>query len=122
MIQLHCKPITVVSDNGSELASTAELKWCHETGVEWHDIQPGKPMRNGFVKTFNGRFRDACLNETLFSTPAEASSQITARQEYCNRNRPNSSLANLTPSEFAMKMALQKQAAGGQKTNLRTPR
>lgn len=111
LIQLRGKPVTVVSDNGTELTSMAVLKWCQETGVDWHYIQPGKPMQNGFVESFNGSFRDECLNETLFSSLAQARSQITAWKEDYNRNRPHSSLGNLTPSEFATKMALQKQAA-----------
>jgi putative transposase len=93
---------------GTELTSMAVLKWCQETNVEWHYIQPGKPMQNGFVESFNGSFRDECLNETLFSSLAEARSQIIAWKEDYNRNRPHSSLGKLTPSEFAMKMALQK--------------
>ncbi len=115
LIRLHGKPVTVVSDNGSELTSMAVLKWCQETGVDWHYIAPGKPMQNGIVESFNGSFRDECLNETLFSSLSEARSQITAWKEDYNRNRPHSSLGNLTPSEFAQnarkKMALQKQAA-----------
>lgn len=111
LIRQRGKPVTVVSDNGTELTSMAVLKWCQETGVDWHYIQPGKPMQNGFVESFNGSFRDECLNETLFSSLAEARSQITAWKEDYNRNRPHSSLGNLTPSEFAMKTALQKHAA-----------
>jgi putative transposase len=111
LIGLRGKPATVVSDNGTELTSMAVLKWCQETNVEWHYIQPGKPMQNGFVESFNGSFRDECLNETLFSSLAEARSQIIAWKEDYNRNRPHSSLGKLTPSEFAMKKALQKQAA-----------
>ena len=111
LIRLHCKPAMIVSDNGTELTGKAVLKWCQETGLDWHYIQPGKSMQNGFVESFNGSFRDECLNETLFSSLAEARSQITVWKEDYNRNRPHSSLGKLTPSEFAMKMALQKQAA-----------
>ncbi|WP_154674525.1 IS3 family transposase [Mesorhizobium erdmanii] len=105
------KPCTIVSDNGTELTSMAILKWCQESGVEWHYIAPGKPMQNGFVESFNGRFRDECLNETLFSTLAEARAAIQLWKEDYNRHRPHSALGNITPSEFAMKMALEKQAA-----------
>ncbi len=66
LIRLRGKPMTVVSDNGTELTSMAVLKWRQEIGVDWHYIQPGKPMQNGFVESFNGSFRDECLNETLF--------------------------------------------------------
>ena len=56
-------------------------------------------------------FRDECLNETLFSSLAEARKQITTWKEDYNNHRPHSSLGNITPNEFAMKMALEKQAA-----------
>ncbi|XHC10764.1 IS3 family transposase [Labrenzia sp. ac12] len=111
LIRLRGKPVTVVSDNGTELTSMAVLKWCQGTSVDWHYILPGKPMQNGFVESFNGNFRDECLNETLFSSLAEARSQITAWKEDYNRNRPHSSLGNLTPYEFASKMTLQTRAA-----------
>ena len=103
---------TIVSDNGTELTCMAILKWCQETGVDWHYIAPGKPMQNGFVESFNGRFRDECLNETLFSSLAEARApdHRTGRRTTTD-HRPHSSLGNITPSEFAMKMALEKQAA-----------
>jgi putative transposase len=59
------KPVTVVSDNGTELTSTAILKWSKDRKVEWHYTAPGKPTQNAFVESFNGRLRDECLNETL---------------------------------------------------------
>ena len=111
LITRRGRPNTIVSDNGTELTSMAVLKWCQETGVEWHYIAPGKPMQNGIVESFNGSFRDECLNETLFSTLIQARQQITDWREDYNHNRPHSSLGNLTPIEYAMKMALQKQAA-----------
>lgn len=105
------RPQTIVSDNGTELTSMAVLKWCQETGVEWHYIAPGKPMQNGFIESFNGRFRDECLNETLFSSLIEARTKIRLWKEDYNRYRPHSALGNITPTEFAMKMVLEKQAA-----------
>ena len=105
------KPRTIVSDNGTEMTSTAVLKWCQETGIEWHYIAPGKPQQNGFVESFNGSFRDECLNETLFSSLSQARQQIAEWKEDYNSQRPHSSLGNITPNEFVMKMGLQKQAA-----------
>ena len=105
------RPVTIVSDNGTEFTSMAILKWSQDTGIDWHYIAPGKPMQNGFIESFNGSFRDECLNETLFSSLADARVQITLWKEDYNRLRPHSSLGNNTPSEFAMKMALEKQAA-----------
>lgn len=78
LIARRRKPKTIVSDNGTEMTSMAVLKWCQETRVEWHYIAPGKPMQNGFVESFNGSFRDECLNETLFSSLAHARAAITA--------------------------------------------
>ena len=72
------RPRTIVSDNGTELTSMAILGWCQQTRVEWHYIASGKPMQNGFVESFNGSFRDECLNETLFSSLPHARAEITA--------------------------------------------
>jgi putative transposase len=111
IIQRRGTPHTIVSDNGTEMTSMAVLRWCQETGVDWHYIAPGKPMQNGFVESFNGSFRDECLNETLFSSMPQARQHITAWKEDYNRHRPHSSLGNITPNEYARKMALEKQAA-----------
>ncbi len=105
------KPRTVVSDNGTEMTSMAVLRWCQETGVEWHYIAPGKPQQNAFVESFNGRFRDECLNETLFTELGEARIAINAWKEDYNRHRPHSSLGNVTPREYASKWVLENQAA-----------
>ena len=105
------QPATIVSDNGTELTSMAVLRWSQQTGVEWHYIAPGKPMQNAFVESFNGRFRDECLNDTLFSTLSEARSAITSWKEDYNNHRPHSALGNVPPAEFAMKSTLETQAA-----------
>ena len=105
------KPKMIVSDNGTEFTSMAILKWCQETKVGWHYIAPGKPMQNGFVESFNGSFRDECLNETLFSSLVDARHQITLWKEDYNVTRPHSSLGNLTPREYAQNQHLQKRAA-----------
>jgi putative transposase len=66
IIELRGRPAMIVSDNGTELTSRAILRWQEERSVLWHYIAPGKPQQNGFVESFNGRFRDECLNEHLF--------------------------------------------------------
>ncbi len=91
----------VVSDNGTELTSRALLGWQHDNGVEWHYIAPGKPTQNGFIESFNGRLRDECLNEHLFSSLVEARRIIEAWRIDYNTRRPHSSLDGLTPTEFA---------------------
>ena len=96
------QPATIVSDNGTELTSMAVLRWSQHTGVEWHYIAQGKPLQNAFVESFNGRFRDECLNDTLFSTLSEARSAITSWKEDYNHHRPHSALGNVPPAEFAV--------------------
>ena len=105
------KPHTIVSDNGTELTSTAVLKWCQESGVEWHYIAPGKPTQNAFVESFNGRFRDECLNDTLFASLVDARIEISKWRNDYNNERPHSALGNVPPTEFAMKQALDEKAA-----------
>jgi len=78
----------------------AVLAWCQETGVEWRYIAPGKPQQNGFVESFNGRLRDECLNERLFSSLAAARQIIGAWRTDYNNVRPHSSLGGLAPAEF----------------------
>lgn len=77
------KPLAVVSDNGTELTSSAILRWAQERCIEWHYIAPGKPTQNAFVESFNGRLGDACLNETLFTSLAQARALLAAwRHDY----------------------------------------
>ena len=111
IMKQRVRPQTIVSDNGTEMTSTAVLKWCQNTGIEWHYIAPGKPQQNGFIESFNGSFRDECLNETLFSSLAQARQDITEWKEDYNSQRPHSSLGNITPNEFVTKMDLKNQAA-----------
>jgi putative transposase len=94
-------PCMVVSDNGTELISNAILKWQEDRKVEWHYIAPGKPMQNGFVDSFNGRMRDELLNEHLFDTLRHARYLVAAWRDDFNYHRPHSSLAGLTPREYA---------------------
>ncbi len=111
LMAIRGKPSAIVSDNGTELTSMAVLKWCQQTGIEWHYIAPGKPMQNGFVESFNGRFRDECLNETLFSNLAQARATISSWKEDDNLNRPHSALGHRSPAEFAATIALETVAA-----------
>ena len=101
LIGMRGKPHTVVSDNGTELTSSAILRWSQERRVEWHYIAPGKPMQNGFVESFNGRLRDECLNETLFTSLAHARFVLAAWRHDYNTVRPHSKLGGKTPAEIA---------------------
>lgn len=95
------KPVVCISDNGTELTSMAILRWCQETGIEWHYIAPGKPQQNAFIESFNGRLRDELLNETLFGSLAHARVALAAWQLDYNTVRPHSSLGNLPPADYA---------------------
>jgi putative transposase len=95
------KPKMIVSDNGSEFTSNAILGWADKARVEWHYIAPGKPMQNGFIESFNGRLRDEFLNETLFTTLAQARVALSMWQADYNGTRPHSKLNWQTPSAFA---------------------
>jgi len=95
------KPVACVSDNGTELTSTAILRWSQDSGVEWHYIAPGKPQQNAFIESFNGRLRDELLNETLFSSLADARVALAAWRLDYNTIRPHSSLGNLPPAHYA---------------------
>lgn len=105
------RPGTIVSDNGTEFTSNAILTFADGRKIDWHYIAPGKPMQNGFIESFNGRFRDEFLNEVLFSTLADARTQIATWKEDYNRHRPHSALGNIPPAEFAMKIRLEMMAA-----------
>ena len=91
----------IVSDNGTEMTSRAILDWVNRTGVGWHYIAPGKPQQNGFVESFNGRFRDECLNEEVFSSLAEARFVIERWRHDYNEVRPHSAHGGLTPEAAA---------------------
>lgn len=94
-------PQGIVMDNGPELTGRVLDQWAYEHGVELRFIAPGKPVQNAFIESFNGRFRDECLNQHWFVNLAHARRVVeTWRLDY-NRARPHSSLGYLTPSEFA---------------------
>ncbi|QOZ48646.1 IS3 family transposase [Bradyrhizobium sp. CCBAU 53340] len=95
------KPKMVVSDNGTELTSNAILAWADQSRVTWHYIAPGKPTQNAFIESFNGRLRDELLNETLFTTLAQARVALGCWRADYNNERPHSQLGWKTPSEFA---------------------
>src|SRR5947207_832158 len=87
------KPKMVVSDNGSELTSNAILTWADQSRIAWHYIAPGKPMQNAFIESFNGRLRDELLNETLFTSLAQARVALGCWRADYNDARPHSQLA-----------------------------
>lgn len=104
-------PETVILDNGPEFSGMALDAWAGQHGVQLHFIQPGKPIQNAFIESFNGKFRDECLNEHWFLTVLEAQVVIEAwRQEY-NEERTHSAIGNMTPMEFIHNHQTRTQAA-----------
>lgn len=98
-------PTTIVCDNGTELTSKAMFFWSQSRGVKLHFIQPGKPTQNAFVESFNGKFRDSCLNQQWFRDLFEARRVINKWREHYNNVRPHSSLGYLPPAVFAKQAA-----------------
>jgi putative transposase len=96
------QPLMVVSDNGTEFTSRAILGWSQDRKIAWHYIAPGKPQQNAFVESFNGRLRDECLNETVFSSLTDARSVLSAWQRDYNEVRPHSSLGGQTPASISL--------------------
>lgn len=94
-------PKTIKSDNGSEFISKAMDRWAYESGVELDFSRPGKPTDNAKVESFNGRFRQECLNSHWFLSLADAQRKIEAWRQYYNEARPHSALAWSTPAEYA---------------------
>ena len=101
VIESRGKPERILSDNGTEFTSTTVLKWCQEKGIRWDYIQPGKPYQNGYIESFNGKLRDECLNENLFTSVQQAKKLVEAWREEYNEQRPHSSLGGKTPNEKA---------------------
>jgi putative transposase len=94
-------PDRIQCDNGSEFISKVLDKWAYEHGVTIDFSRPGKPMDNAIIESFNGSFRDECLNVNSFLSIEDAREKIELWREEYNEFRPHSSLENLTPRQFA---------------------
>lgn len=95
------RPESIRSDNGPEFTSRVFLAWAEQCQIILVHIQPGKPMQNGHVESFNGRLRDECLNTHWFTNLADAREKIERWRREFNGERPHSSLDYRTPNEFA---------------------
>lgn len=97
-------PQAIRTDNGKEFCSRAMLTWAHARGIRLYLIEPGKPNQNAYIESFNGRFRDECLNEHWFTSLPHAQVIIEAwRQEY-NTERPKKALGGLPPTVYARQL------------------
>ena len=94
-------PHSITVDNGPEFDSQVLDQWAYRRAVQLSFIRPGKPNENAYIESFNGKFRDECLNEHWFLSLAHARSIIEAWRVEYNTERPHSSLGNRTPEEFA---------------------
>jgi putative transposase len=100
-------PSRLVLDNGPECTSKALDQWAYDRGVELAFIRPGKPIENCFVESFNGKFRDECLNLHWFTSMGDARHRIEAWRVDYNHVRPHSALGDLPPKAFASEAGLQ---------------
>ena len=100
-------PVAVRTDNGPEFTSRAFLAWTTLHGIRHILIQPGRPMQNGYIESFNGKFRDECLNEQWFQSLPQARDCIAEWRKDYNEVRPHSSLGRIPPAQFAQQQRIQ---------------
>lgn len=105
LVARHGAPKQITIDNGPEFAGQALDAWAYARGVTLDFIEPGKPSQNGHLESFNGKFRDECLNVHWFATLAHARAIIQEWKELYNTQRPHSALGNQTPAAFAQSIA-----------------
>jgi putative transposase len=103
LAEIRGLPETIVIDNGPEFTSRALDEWAYRRKVRLLFITPGRPIENAYVESFNGKFRDECLNEHWFLSLDEVRAIVESWRIDYNRDRPHSSLGDLTPEEFAAK-------------------
>lgn len=96
-------PKRIQVDNGSEFISKVLDRWAYENGVTLDFSRPGKPTDNAFIESFNGSFRDECLNVNWFMSLDDAVEKIQAFKEDYNGFRPHSALCGLTPNEAVLR-------------------
>jgi len=99
---MHGLPEQIVVDNGPEFISNALDAWAYERGIKLQFIRPGKPVDNCYMESFNGRFRDECLNENWFMSLDQARKIIEDWRVDYNQARLHSSLGDMTPAEFKL--------------------
>lgn len=93
-------PQGIVVDNGPEFTSKALHRWAHNR-VTLHFIDPGRPVQNAFIESFNGKFRNECLEANVFEDVDDARRTSEAWRRHYNEERPHSALGNRPPAEFA---------------------
>ncbi|AMD47375.1 hypothetical protein H558_14885 [Bordetella holmesii H558] len=100
LAEMRGLPRSITVDNGPEFAGRALDAWAYQAGVKLSFIRPGKPVENAYIESFNGKFRDECLNEHWFLSLRQAKSLIENWRVEYNTDRPHSALGYLTPAQF----------------------
>lgn len=113
-------PATIKVDNGSEFVSKAMDKWAYEHHVELDFSRPGKPTDNAKVESFNGRFRQECLNAHWFMSLDDARQKIEQWRQHYNETRPHSALQWATPAEFARQARMNPLPDGSMESEIST--
>lgn len=101
LADLRGLPLSITVDHGPEFEGEVLDAWAYRSSVRLNFIRPGKPVENAYIESFNGRFRDECLNEHWFLTMVHARRVIEAWRIEYNTERPHSSLGDLAPEQFA---------------------
>ena len=101
LMEQHRLPRTIRVDHGPEFTSKRLDQWAYLNGVELDFSRPGKPTDNAFIESFNGRFRQECLNENWFLSLEDAEEKVESWRRYYNGGRPRRVLGNLPPRKLA---------------------
>ena len=101
LAELRGLPLSITVDHGPEFEGEVLDTWAYIRGVQLAFIRPGKPIENAYIESFNGRFRDECLNEHWFVNMSHARSVIERWRIEYNTERPHSTLGYLTPEQYA---------------------
>ena len=98
-------PQEILTDNGPEFTSCALSEWTYDKKIQHIFIEPGKPVQNAYIESFNGKFREECLDSHWFKSISDARMIIESWRKDYNTIRPHSSLGGLTPSEYVSKLS-----------------
>jgi len=104
MMAARGQPLMITTDNGTEFTSRHFDCWAHQRGIKLDYIALPRPVGNCYIESFNGKFRDECLNENWFASLASARLAIEQWRLDYNKNRPHSSLEDLAPEQFVARV------------------
>lgn len=111
-VELHGPPRYLRCDNGGEFIAKYLQAWLREAGIATRFVEPGSPWQNGVNESFNGRFRDECLNRELLANVLEAQCVARAFRDDYNTSRPHSSIQYRTPADYRAELLRQAPASG----------